>query len=250
MWRSFSRGRSTWASVGDEPRVTTVDQRIAVVDGPRNDQHIGLDTTFFKPVHAGRAPAVLLAHGFGGSKDEDAGPGRGARARRVRGADVVGARVRPVRRRDRARLARLRGQGRPAAHRLAGPAARGTARRAGRPARRHHRRVLRRRRSRCSPPDTTTRVDAIAPQITWYDLADSCSRTRPARARRTASSRSCGPASSSTAGGVHSLWTVPAAAVRDVPAGGRAGQPDAGGRRARCGATARPPSPTASRCPR
>jgi ABC-2 type transport system ATP-binding protein len=62
-------GALTWASVGDEPRVTTIDQRIAVVDGPKNDQHIGLDTTFFTPAHAGRAPAVLLAHGFGESKD-------------------------------------------------------------------------------------------------------------------------------------------------------------------------------------
>ena len=62
-------GSLTWATVGDEPRVTTIDQRIAVVDGPKNDQHIGLDTTFFKPAHGGRAPAVLLAHGFGASKD-------------------------------------------------------------------------------------------------------------------------------------------------------------------------------------
>jgi ABC-2 type transport system ATP-binding protein len=62
-------GALTWASVGDAPRVTTIEQRIAVVDGPKNDQHIGLDTTFFKPVHTGRAPAVLLAHGFGESKD-------------------------------------------------------------------------------------------------------------------------------------------------------------------------------------
>jgi ABC-2 type transport system ATP-binding protein len=63
-------GALTWATVGDDPRVATTAQRIAVVDGPKNDQHVTLDTTFFKPVHPGRAPAVLLAHGFGGSKDD------------------------------------------------------------------------------------------------------------------------------------------------------------------------------------
>jgi ABC-2 type transport system ATP-binding protein len=63
-------GVLTWASVGDEPKVATTDQRIPVVDGPKNDQHVTLDTTFYKPVHATRAPAVLLAHGFGGSKDD------------------------------------------------------------------------------------------------------------------------------------------------------------------------------------
>ena len=62
-------GAVTWASVGDSPRVVSTDQRIAVVDGPKDDQHLTLDTTFFKPVPpAKRAPAVLLAHGFGGSK--------------------------------------------------------------------------------------------------------------------------------------------------------------------------------------
>jgi ABC-2 type transport system ATP-binding protein len=66
-------GAVTWASVGDQVRVTSTDQRISVVDGPKDDQHLTLDTTFFKPVSPGpakRAPAVLLAHGFGGSKDD------------------------------------------------------------------------------------------------------------------------------------------------------------------------------------
>ncbi|MDN3355988.1 alpha/beta fold hydrolase [Actinomadura sp. DC4] len=63
-------GALTWATVDDRPRVTTIDQRITVVDGPKDDQHVGLDTTFYEPVHtAGRAPAVILAHGFGASKD-------------------------------------------------------------------------------------------------------------------------------------------------------------------------------------
>jgi ABC-2 type transport system ATP-binding protein len=64
-------GALTWAAADGEPRVTTTDQRIAVVDGPHDDQHIALDTTFFGPVGGGRAPAVLLAHGFGGSKDDE-----------------------------------------------------------------------------------------------------------------------------------------------------------------------------------
>src|SRR5436305_26302 len=46
--------------------------RIPVIDGPRHDQHIRLDATLFVPagVDAGhRAPAVIVAHGFGGTKD-------------------------------------------------------------------------------------------------------------------------------------------------------------------------------------
>jgi ABC-2 type transport system ATP-binding protein len=40
------------------------------VDGPKDDQHVTLDATFFPPVEGGRAPAILLAHGLGGSKDD------------------------------------------------------------------------------------------------------------------------------------------------------------------------------------
>ncbi|MGH3244089.1 MAG: alpha/beta fold hydrolase, partial [Spirillospora sp.] len=50
------------------PRVQALDQRIPVVDGPKDDQRVTLDTTFYKPAGAGRLPAVLLGHGFGGSK--------------------------------------------------------------------------------------------------------------------------------------------------------------------------------------
>ncbi|MGH3376548.1 MAG: alpha/beta fold hydrolase [Actinoallomurus sp.] len=63
-------GALTWATVDDKPQVTSTDQRISVVDGPKNDQKIAIDTTFFEPAGSGRAPAVLLAHGFGGSKDD------------------------------------------------------------------------------------------------------------------------------------------------------------------------------------
>jgi ABC-2 type transport system ATP-binding protein len=42
---------------------------------PESGQRVGLDATLYTPVGAGRAPAVLLAHGYGGSKkdvDEEA----------------------------------------------------------------------------------------------------------------------------------------------------------------------------------
>ncbi|GAA0363433.1 alpha/beta fold hydrolase [Microbispora corallina] len=53
---------------GDEP-VRGRDLTIPVLDGPADDQRVTLDATFFPPASGGRAPAVLLAHGFGGSKD-------------------------------------------------------------------------------------------------------------------------------------------------------------------------------------
>src|SRR5258707_193801 len=43
--------------------------RIGVVDGPRGDQHVVLDATFFTPPGGGRVPAILLAHGFGETKN-------------------------------------------------------------------------------------------------------------------------------------------------------------------------------------
>jgi ABC-2 type transport system ATP-binding protein len=42
---------------------------ISVVDGPRDNQHIRLDATFFTPAGTGKVPAILLAHGFGGTKN-------------------------------------------------------------------------------------------------------------------------------------------------------------------------------------
>ncbi|MFI6351913.1 CocE/NonD family hydrolase [Streptomyces sp. NPDC050743] len=58
-------GAGTWtaAASGDTPPVHRTDQVMAV-DGVR------LDTSFFTPATAGRHPAVLLAHGFGGSKND------------------------------------------------------------------------------------------------------------------------------------------------------------------------------------
>ncbi len=43
--------------------------RIPVVDGPGNSQRVVLDATFFTPAGPGRVPAILLAHGFGATKD-------------------------------------------------------------------------------------------------------------------------------------------------------------------------------------
>jgi ABC-2 type transport system ATP-binding protein len=43
--------------------------RIQVVDGPDNSQHVSLDATFFTPEGSGRVPAILLAHGFGATKN-------------------------------------------------------------------------------------------------------------------------------------------------------------------------------------
>ncbi|MEV4251868.1 alpha/beta fold hydrolase [Spirillospora sp. NPDC049652] len=56
--------------VSDGPAVESSDQWISVVDGPRDDQHVRLDTAFYRPAGSGRAPAVLLGHGFGGTKDD------------------------------------------------------------------------------------------------------------------------------------------------------------------------------------
>ncbi|MFE7438261.1 alpha/beta fold hydrolase, partial [Streptomyces tendae] len=56
----------TWTAVaGDDPApVRRADRVVAVGDGVR------LDTSYFTAGSGGRRPAVLLAHGFGGSKDD------------------------------------------------------------------------------------------------------------------------------------------------------------------------------------
>ncbi|MFH8799453.1 CocE/NonD family hydrolase [Streptomyces sp. NPDC017936] len=58
-------GAGTWTAVAsdDPPPVHRAD-RVMAVDGVR------LDTSYFTSGPAGRRPAVLLAHGFGGSKDD------------------------------------------------------------------------------------------------------------------------------------------------------------------------------------
>jgi ABC-2 type transport system ATP-binding protein len=63
-------GAIGWGASGGPPRVRAEQRSIQVVDGPKDDQHVTLDTTFFAPAGGGKAPAVLLGHGLGGSKDD------------------------------------------------------------------------------------------------------------------------------------------------------------------------------------
>src|SRR4029077_17045517 len=48
--------------------VTVRAVRIGVVDGPRDNQHVVLDASFFTPAGQGRLPGILLAPGFGETK--------------------------------------------------------------------------------------------------------------------------------------------------------------------------------------
>ncbi|MGP3963639.1 CocE/NonD family hydrolase [Nonomuraea sp. 3N208] len=61
-------GVTTWLVWPSAPEVRAQDQKITVVDGPADDQRVELDATFFPPPGGGKAPAVLIGHGFGGSK--------------------------------------------------------------------------------------------------------------------------------------------------------------------------------------
>ncbi|MFI9554468.1 CocE/NonD family hydrolase [Nonomuraea endophytica] len=61
-------GAVAWLVWPSGPEVRGQESRVAVIDGPADDQRVELDTTFFPPAGGGKAPAVLLAHGFGGSK--------------------------------------------------------------------------------------------------------------------------------------------------------------------------------------
>ncbi len=63
-------GALTWALWPSPPPARGQDIAIPVVDGPADDQRVTLDATFFPPASGGKAPAVLLAHGFGGSKED------------------------------------------------------------------------------------------------------------------------------------------------------------------------------------
>ncbi|WP_433298664.1 alpha/beta fold hydrolase [Actinoplanes sp. CA-030573] len=59
-----------WAVRPDTPGWRATDQRITVRSGPGGDQPVVLDTRFYLPRdRGGRVPAVLLAHGFGGTKE-------------------------------------------------------------------------------------------------------------------------------------------------------------------------------------
>jgi ABC-2 type transport system ATP-binding protein len=65
----IAAGALIWANSGSSgPVIRTADQIIAVKDGPAKDQATQLDTTLYLPEQT-PAPAVLVAHGFGGSKE-------------------------------------------------------------------------------------------------------------------------------------------------------------------------------------
>jgi ABC-2 type transport system ATP-binding protein len=57
------------AASGPGP-VTARQVRVSVTDGPQDNQHVTLDATFFTPSGTARVPVILLAHGFGQTKDD------------------------------------------------------------------------------------------------------------------------------------------------------------------------------------
>ncbi|MGA5303392.1 alpha/beta fold hydrolase [Nucisporomicrobium flavum] len=60
----------TWAALPERHSWTATDQRITVRSGPSGTEPVDLDTRFYLPKDRdGKVPAVLLAHGFGGTKD-------------------------------------------------------------------------------------------------------------------------------------------------------------------------------------
>ncbi|GAB1643389.1 alpha/beta fold hydrolase [Krasilnikovia sp. MM14-A1259] len=60
-------GAAAWPK---QPGYTSRDLRITVQSGPSGTEPVDLDARFYLPAQrSGRVPAVLLAHGFGGSKD-------------------------------------------------------------------------------------------------------------------------------------------------------------------------------------
>ena len=61
-----------WALWPNTPGYTTEPRTLTVLSGPDGATPVGLDTTYYRPRAASAAhpaPAVLLAHGFGGTKD-------------------------------------------------------------------------------------------------------------------------------------------------------------------------------------
>ncbi|MCW6004939.1 alpha/beta fold hydrolase [Micromonospora sp. CPCC 205371] len=67
-------GAVVWVAWPDSPAYTTEDATVTVRSGPNGNEPIELDTTLYLPADAdGPVPAVLLAHGFGGTKRSVAG---------------------------------------------------------------------------------------------------------------------------------------------------------------------------------
>ncbi|MEV6600588.1 alpha/beta fold hydrolase [Actinoplanes sp. NPDC051346] len=60
----------TWAVLPERRSWTASDQRVTVLSGPSGTDPVTLDTRFYLPKDRdGKVPAVLLAHGFGGTKN-------------------------------------------------------------------------------------------------------------------------------------------------------------------------------------
>jgi ABC-2 type transport system ATP-binding protein len=55
---------------GDAQGLRVEDHLLEVGSGSKDDQKVTLDATFLRPARAAPAPAILLAHGFGGAKDD------------------------------------------------------------------------------------------------------------------------------------------------------------------------------------
>jgi ABC-2 type transport system ATP-binding protein len=73
---ALAAGLVAWAVWPAPPSYAMEPRTITVRTGPDGDTPIALDTTFYRPLGASAAhqvPAVLLAHGFGGTKDSVAG---------------------------------------------------------------------------------------------------------------------------------------------------------------------------------
>ncbi len=65
------------AGFADHPApVRSVNRFMTMPETPGSARTVRIDTSFFTPVGGGRHPAVLLAHGFGGSKDDMADQAR------------------------------------------------------------------------------------------------------------------------------------------------------------------------------
>ncbi|AGL21305.1 ABC transporter related protein [Actinoplanes sp. N902-109] len=59
----------TWAALPERHSWTAADQMVTVRSGPAGTEPVTLDTRFYLPKdRAGKVPAVLLAHGFGGTR--------------------------------------------------------------------------------------------------------------------------------------------------------------------------------------